>query len=153
MDPTSSYLLKIFHLGNPEKARKDVACFYFEKVVDCDTTNLKDFVDSITDKCPPSYGEISHVQYYDVVLKTYPVVTTDQQLMAMFERHSETKIIHMFFSYTDPSKLYEPITKWPEHCLPIMRVLTTVIYKTPFMHVDEEVMYLPSELMIMWSRK
>jgi hypothetical protein len=60
MDPTC-YLLNFFHLGNQEKARKDVASLYFVKVVDCDTTNLKYFVDSITNKYPPSYEEISHV--------------------------------------------------------------------------------------------
>jgi hypothetical protein len=142
MDPTC-YLLNFFHLGNQEKARKDVASFYFVKVVDCDTTNLKDFVDSITNKYSPSYEEISHVQYYDVVLKTYPVVTTDQELMAMFERHSKTKVIHMFFSYIDPSKLYEPITKWPEHYLPMHEGVNDGYQQNPFPeneHIDKEVM-------------
>ena len=34
--------------GNIKKVRKDVRCFCFEKVVDSDTTNLKDLVDEIT---------------------------------------------------------------------------------------------------------
>ena len=35
--------------GNIKKVGKDVRCFCFEKVVDSDTTNLKDLVDEITD--------------------------------------------------------------------------------------------------------
>ena len=45
MDPKSTYLLEIKLLGNPKKVRKDVRCFCFDKVVDSDTTNLKDLVD------------------------------------------------------------------------------------------------------------
>jgi hypothetical protein len=83
MDPNSCYLLKIKLLGNPEKARKDVRCFSFEKFVDCDITNFKDFVESIVDRYPPGYKEVPHIQYYDDVLKIYPEVKTDKKLMTM----------------------------------------------------------------------
>jgi len=53
MDPNSCYLLKIKLLGNPENSRKDVRCFSSAKVVDCDTTNFKDFVESIVAQYPP----------------------------------------------------------------------------------------------------
>jgi len=65
MDPNSCYLLKIKHLGNPENAGKDVGCFSFEKFVDCDMTNFKDFVESMVGQCPPGYKEVPHIQYYD----------------------------------------------------------------------------------------
>jgi len=53
MDPNSCYLLKIKLLGNPENSRKDVRCFSSAKVVDCDPTNFKDFVESIVAQYPP----------------------------------------------------------------------------------------------------
>lgn len=99
MDPESSYLLKIKLLGNPEKARRDVDCFCLEKVIDSDTTNLKDFVESIVEQYPPRYKEIAHVQYYDADLGTFPLVTTDQELMSMFEKHIMTKVVHLFIAY------------------------------------------------------
>jgi len=111
MDPKSTYLLEIKLLGNPKKVRKDVRCFCFDKVVDSDTTNLKDLVDEITDQYPPGYLEVAHVQYYDEDLKSFPVVNTDQELMLMFQKHSNRKVVHMFIAYTDPSGCYEPMTK------------------------------------------
>ncbi|XP_048575226.1 uncharacterized protein LOC125556561 [Triticum urartu] len=112
MDPNSSYLLRIKLFGNPKKARKDIRCFYFEKVINCDLTNYKDLVGSIVKQYPPRYMEVAHVQYYDGDLKTCPEVKSDQDLMLMFEKHSETKVLHMIIAYSDPSEPYEPITEW-----------------------------------------
>ena len=112
MDPKSTYLLEIKLLGNPKKVRKDVRCFCFDKVVDSDTTNLKDLVDEITDMYPPGYLEVAHVQYYDADLKNFPVVNTDQELMLMFQKHIDSKVVHMFIAYSDPSGCYEPIIEW-----------------------------------------
>jgi hypothetical protein len=91
MDPKSTYLLEIKLPG------KDICCFCFDKVVDSDTTNLKDLVDEITDQCTPGYLEVAYIQYYDADLKTFavvntdhadlktfPVVNTDQELMSIF---------------------------------------------------------------------
>ena len=114
MDPNSSYLLKIKLFGNPKKARKDIRCFCFEKVIDCDLTNYKDLVESIVEQYPPRYLEVAHVQYYDYALKNCPEVKSDQDLMIMFEKHSETKVLHMIIAYCDPSEPYEPITEWDE---------------------------------------
>ncbi|VAH96665.1 hypothetical protein VPH35_068107 [Triticum aestivum] len=114
MDPNSSYLLKIKLFGNPKKARKDIRCFCFEKVIDCDLTNYKDLVESIVEQYPPRYLEAAHVQYYDYALKNCPEVKSDQDLMIMFEKHSETKVLHMIIAYCDPSEPYEPITEWDE---------------------------------------
>jgi hypothetical protein len=92
------------------------------------------------------------------VLKTYPVVTTDQELMAMFAKHTEKKVINMFFSYSDPSKLYEPITKWPEHSQPMHEEGSTPVHEDDYLEnpyrenefgsVDEEVMYLPNHVIL-----
>ena len=61
MDPNSSYLLKIKLFGNPKKARKDIRCFCFEKVIDCDLTNYKDLVVSVIEQYPMGYLEVAHV--------------------------------------------------------------------------------------------
>ncbi|KAE8773662.1 hypothetical protein D1007_54065 [Hordeum vulgare] len=53
MDPSSSYLLKIKLFGNRKKARKDIRCFCFEKVIDCDLTYYKDLVESIVEQYLP----------------------------------------------------------------------------------------------------
>jgi hypothetical protein len=77
MDSATNFLLKIHLLGNRKKARKDVKCFSFEMVVDSDLSNYKDFIDSVTKKYPPGYLEVSHVQYYDNVLKNFSEVKSD----------------------------------------------------------------------------
>ncbi|PUZ39076.1 hypothetical protein GQ55_9G252700 [Panicum hallii var. hallii] len=115
MDPESSYVLKIKLLGNCKKARKDVICFSFEKIVDSDTINFKDFVESVIDKYPPCYIELAHVRYYDADLKTFPIVTTYQELMVMFEKYINTKVVHMFIAYSGFSEPYQPITQWESY--------------------------------------
>ena len=112
MDPNSSYLIKIELFGNKKKARKDVLCFCFEKIIDCDLTNYKDFIESIVEQYSPRYLEVAHVQYYDDALKICPEVKCDQDLMLMFDKHSETKVVRMIIAYCDPSEPYEPITEW-----------------------------------------
>ncbi|TVU19316.1 hypothetical protein EJB05_35459, partial [Eragrostis curvula] len=83
MDPKSSFLLEIKLLANPRKRRKECSCFSFTKVVDCDTTNFKDFIESIVDEFPPGYKEVVTIQYYDEGSKSFPPVETDQHLMAI----------------------------------------------------------------------
>ncbi|KAM3226471.1 hypothetical protein ACQJBY_058869 [Aegilops geniculata] len=112
MDPNSTYLLKIKLLGNPKKSRKDIKCFCYDKVIDSDLTNYKDLVESIVEQYLPRYLEVAHVQYYDPFLKIYPEVTSDQELVSMFEKLSKTKVVHLFVAYCDPSEPYEPITEW-----------------------------------------
>ena len=104
MDPKSTFMLNFKHLGNPKKARKDLRCFCFEKIVDSDRTNLKDLIQSIIEQYPPGYMEVAHLQYHDHVLKSFPEVKTDQDLMLMFERHMNTKVVDMFMAYCDPSE-------------------------------------------------
>ena len=112
MNSDSTYLLEIKLVANIKKVRKDVLCWCFDKTIDSDTINLKDLVDEITDQYPPGYLEVAHVQYYYANLKTFPVVNTDQELMSMFEKHSNNKVVHIFIAYSDPSRCYEPILEW-----------------------------------------
>jgi len=81
-------------------------------VVDSDLSNYMDFVESIVDKYPPGYLEVAHIQYYDHVLKTFPKVNSDQDLMYMFDMHNKEKVVDMFIIYCDPSETFEPITEW-----------------------------------------
>jgi hypothetical protein len=99
-------------LGNPKKTRKDISCFCFQKIIDSDLTNYNDLVASIVEEYAPGYLEVPHLQYYDEVLNTFPEIKSDQELMTMFEKHSETKSVQMFIQYCDPSAPYKPITKY-----------------------------------------
>ena len=151
MDVATNFLLKIHLLGNRKKARKDVKCFSFEMVVDSDLSNYKDFIDSVTEKYPPGYLEIPHVQYYDNVLKNFPVVKSDQDLMSMFDVHSKEKVVEMFVAYCDPSEKLEPITKWEFDVegQPANNIeeddddyLRNPLPENEHVGVDEEIMYL-----------
>jgi hypothetical protein len=44
MDPNSSFKLKVKWLGNHNKCRQDMKCFYFDMVVDSDKINYEDLV-------------------------------------------------------------------------------------------------------------
>jgi hypothetical protein len=72
-------------LAIEKNTRKDVKCFSFEIIVDSYLSNYRDFIESVTEKYPPGYLEVAHVQYYDNVLKIFPEVKSDQDLMSMFE--------------------------------------------------------------------
>ncbi|KAM0873462.1 hypothetical protein ACQ4PT_038055 [Festuca glaucescens] len=154
MDPSSSYLLKIRLLGNRNKARKEIKCFCFEKIVDSDLTNYKDLVASILDQYPPRYLEVAHAQYYDDVQKTFPEIKSDQELMSIFEKHAKTKMLQMFFAYCDPHEPYEPITEYYSdvHIHPNNNTeqdddgyLCNPIPENEHIGIDEENMYLEKE--------
>ncbi|OEL38948.1 hypothetical protein BAE44_0000033 [Dichanthelium oligosanthes] len=106
MDSKTSYLVEIKVICNSKKARKIFRSFCFERAIDSDTINFMDLVESIVDQYPPRYMEVAHVHYYDEVLKTFPEITTDQELMSVFEKHMKTKVVHMFIAYTDPFEPY-----------------------------------------------
>jgi len=69
--------------------------------VDSDLCNFKDFVREIVDQFPHGYQEIVHVFYYDDVQK-YSEVRTDQELLAMFSKHVDSKKVRMTITYTEP---------------------------------------------------
>ena len=60
-DPNTSLVLKIKLLGNYKKSRQDVKCFSFDMVVDSDTTNYMDLVESVVEKYPPGYLDVAHI--------------------------------------------------------------------------------------------
>jgi hypothetical protein len=68
MDPRSSYFLNIIFIGNPNKAIKDWRCFCFDKVIDLDITNFKDFIEAIVDQYRSGYLEVPHIHSYDSVV-------------------------------------------------------------------------------------
>ncbi|KAJ1270662.1 hypothetical protein BS78_06G068900, partial [Paspalum vaginatum] len=108
----SSYMLQIKMLGNRKHTRKDIRYVLLEEVVDACLTNSKDLVESITKPCPTGYLEVPHVQYYDEVMKKISEVKSDQDLMLMFEKHSNTKVVTMFMGYCNAFEPYELITEW-----------------------------------------
>jgi hypothetical protein len=151
MDPNSTFTLNIKLFGNKKKVRKDMICWTFDMVIDSDLTNYMDLVEEIVNKYPPGYLEVAHVQYYDDVMKTFPEVVCDQELMSMFEKHSKTKVVDMFISYCDPSEPFQPFQEWPsgvsksndheeEHSY-----LSNPLPKNEHAVFDEEIMYLEKE--------
>ena len=103
MNPKSSYLLEIRLSTNPKKRRKDFSYFTFSKVVDSDLCNFKDLIREIVDQYPHGYQEVVHVFYYDGVKKCSPEITTDQELLEMFRKHVDSKVVRMTITYTDPT--------------------------------------------------
>jgi len=136
MDPTSSYLLKIKLSGNPKCVRKEISYFSFEKVVDSDTTNFKDFVSEIVDKFPPGFNDVVTIQYYDDGVKLFPQVKTDHELQAMFVKHAESKVVNMCVAYAETSHL---ISQWPISPLKKGDISATVVSNTPSMSCPSEV--------------
>jgi hypothetical protein len=87
--------------------------FRFEMIVDLDLTNYNDLVvGSVVQRYPPDYMEVAHVQYYDKVLKSFPEITIDKQLMTMFNKHSKSKVTIMFIAYCGPFNVFEPMSEW-----------------------------------------
>jgi hypothetical protein len=76
-------------------------------VVDSDICNFKDFVDGIVDKYPPSHHERVSVSYYDYASKTYLEVKSDQDLLAMFAKHVDSKTVSMAIAYTLPTETHQ----------------------------------------------
>ena len=79
----STFLLKIKLHGNSRKVRKDVRCFSYEKVVDCDLIYYMDFIRSIVE------------QY----LLGYLEVKCDKESMSMFDKQMQKKVVQMFIAY------------------------------------------------------
>ncbi|KAJ1253660.1 hypothetical protein BS78_K213600 [Paspalum vaginatum] len=108
MDPKSSYLLEI-RIAPNSRSRKNVACLIDTMVVDADICNLKDFVDEIVEKYPPRYNENVTVAYYDHSSAFYMEVKSDQDILEMFAKHVDTKVVDMSIAYTLPSET----PQWP----------------------------------------
>lgn len=100
MDSNSCYYLDIRIVANL-RSRGD---YLVDMVVDTDYMNFKDFVDEIVEKYSPRYHERITVAYYDNASSTYLEVKSDQELLAMFAKHIDTKIVKVFISYNLPNE-------------------------------------------------
>nr|TKW32067.1 hypothetical protein SEVIR_2G146100v2 [Setaria viridis] len=89
-------------------SRKYVGCFVISMVVDSDMFNFKDFIDEIVDKYPPGYKELVTIAYYDDGSENYLEVKSDQDMLAMFARHMDSKVVNIYIAYTLPTE----IPKW-----------------------------------------
>ncbi|KAJ1290291.1 hypothetical protein BS78_02G232200, partial [Paspalum vaginatum] len=108
MDPKSTYLLEI-RIAPNSRSRKNVPCLIDTVVVDADICNFKDFVDEIVEKYPPRYNENVTVAYYDHTSAIYMEVKSDQDILEMFAKNVDTKIVDMLIAYTLPSET----PQWP----------------------------------------
>jgi hypothetical protein len=52
------------------------------------------------------------VQYHDEGLESFPQVENDKQLMDMFEKYNETKVVCIFVLYSDPTEPPPLVTEW-----------------------------------------
>jgi hypothetical protein len=101
------FFVEIHIKANARTCRKDsTSCYSFSKVVDSDLCNFKDFVDETVDQFPHGYQELVHVFYYSDVTKASSLVTTDQELLEMFSKHVDSKVVHMTITYTDGCRPY-----------------------------------------------
>ncbi|PUZ67825.1 hypothetical protein GQ55_3G465000 [Panicum hallii var. hallii] len=83
--------------------------YSFSKVVDVDTTNFKDLVEKIEDKYPCGYGDVVKLFYYAADTKSNIEVTSDQELLDMFDKHISTKKYYLSIAYHAPSVEPPPI--------------------------------------------
>ncbi|WVZ50012.1 hypothetical protein U9M48_001311, partial [Paspalum notatum var. saurae] len=99
-------------------------------VVDSDTTNFKDFVDDILRTYPCVPTEVVKIYYFCEQSNSHTEVTTDQELVDMFDKHEDTKFIRLSVGYFDASKPVVPIPNWgstnPEPSEPASETITVV---------------------------
>ncbi|BAH95248.1 Os11g0438300, partial [Oryza sativa Japonica Group] len=95
MDPIATYLLEIKPAGDRKNARVEYDWFIFSKVVDSNVLCYKDFVDDIAKSYPWGPNETVTIDYMDLVDKTSHHVKTDQDMIAMFEKFIDIKVIPM----------------------------------------------------------
>ena len=133
MDPKSTYLLKIRLTGNPKKRRKEFSCFHITKVVDSDLCNFKDLVETIVDAYPHGYNEIVSVFYYDEVQKNFPQVTTDQELLAMFNKHVDSKEVRMTITYSEPTDVVSIPESYTQQNVEVLDIPSTPSVACPIL--------------------
>jgi hypothetical protein len=97
MDPETSFLLEIRLFGNT--FRPEFVAYSLTKVVDSDTTNFKDFLDDVLKSHPSGCNEVVQVLYYFAPEKQHLEIKTDQDMVAMFNRHADSKVIHISIAY------------------------------------------------------
>lgn len=95
MDPIATYLLEIKLAGDRKNARVEYDWFIFNKVVDSNVLRYNDFVDDIAKSYPWGPNETVTIGYMDLVDKTSHHVKTDQDMIVMFEKFIDIKVIPM----------------------------------------------------------
>ncbi|BAH92440.1 Os03g0845100 [Oryza sativa Japonica Group] len=95
MDPLTTYLLEIKLAGDQKNARVKYDWFIFNKMIDSNAMCYKDFVDDIAKSYPWGPNETVTIGYVDMVHKISHHVTTDQDMLEMFEKFVDIKVIPM----------------------------------------------------------
>uniref|UniRef100_I1PHB1 Uncharacterized protein n=1 Tax=Oryza glaberrima TaxID=4538 RepID=I1PHB1_ORYGL len=95
MDPLTTYLLEIKLAGDRKNARVKYDWFIFNKMIDSNAMCYKDFVDDIAKSYPWGPNETVTIGYVDMVHKISHHVTTDQDMLEMFEKFVDIKVIPM----------------------------------------------------------
>ncbi|EAY74208.1 hypothetical protein OsI_02089 [Oryza sativa Indica Group] len=95
MDPLTTYLLEIKLAGDRKNARVEYDWFIFSKVIDSNAMCYKDFIYDIAKSYPWGPNETVTIGYVDMVHKITHHVTTDQDMLAMFEKFVDIKVIPM----------------------------------------------------------
>ncbi len=95
MDPLTTYLLEIKLAGDRKNARVEYDWFIFSKVIDSNAMCYKDFIDDIAKSYPWGPNETVTIGYVDMVHKITHHVTTDQDMLTMFEKFVDIKVIPM----------------------------------------------------------
>jgi hypothetical protein len=116
MDPNSMFKIKL-RITSPG-CRKDACPYTFIKYVDKDTINYKDFVDDYAKEYLWGLNETLHLSYLDDTVKSYVVVRSDQDMMAMFGRFESSKYIEMkanIVSYTTTQTMTNNTENAPQY--------------------------------------
>jgi hypothetical protein len=106
MDPETSFLMKIRLFGNT--FRPKFVAYSLTKVVDSNTTNFKDFLDDVLKSHPSGYNEVVQVFYYFAPEKQHLEIKTDQDMVAMFNKHADSKVIRISLHIMLPLVILHP---------------------------------------------
>lgn len=108
MDPESSFKIEFRIIVTNAR----FAWFLHTEVVDSDTTNFKDILDEMLWKYPCSYAEVPKLYYYFVQSKANIEVSSDQDLLKMFQKHASSKTCYMSIPHHHPSTDPPSIPVW-----------------------------------------
>uniref|UniRef100_A0A0E0NZW6 Uncharacterized protein n=1 Tax=Oryza rufipogon TaxID=4529 RepID=A0A0E0NZW6_ORYRU len=127
MDPIATYLLEIKLAGDRKNARVEYDWFIFNKVVDSNVLRYNDFVDDIAKSYPWGPNETVTIGYMDLVDKTSHHVKTDQDMIVMFEKFIDIKVIPMIIRIHGIDENIDEL----DHTLDKFNVIVNVIFSSP----------------------
>uniref|UniRef100_A0A0E0DPP5 Uncharacterized protein n=1 Tax=Oryza meridionalis TaxID=40149 RepID=A0A0E0DPP5_9ORYZ len=91
----TTYLLEIKLARDRKNARVKYDWFIFNKMIDSNAMSYKDFVADIANSYPWGPNETVTIGYVNMVHKISHHVTTDQDMLEMFEKFVDIKVIPM----------------------------------------------------------